>query len=271
MSGAGDLLNVSHAAISQQVRGLESRLGLKLITRDGRGVALTAQGAELAAAVRDGFHGIGQVIDDLTGADADRPLQISTTSMFASSWLMPRIAGFRHAHPGIDLMLNPTPTLSPLTPGGIDVAIRFGKGDWPGLDVDLLVQTQFVIVAARSLIGDRRIETPGQLLDYPWLQELGSNESKNWLASHGVTEGRIKGLTEVPGNLLLDGVRGGQGIVATTRAFVEADIARGDLVVLFADASPLTGYYVVTRPGILRPAARAFVTWVRREAKTTAT
>lgn len=265
MSAAGDLLNVSHAAISQQVRGLEARLGLKLVTRDGRGVALTAQGAELAGVLRDSFQAMSEIIATLTGADADRPLQVSTTSMFAASWLMPRIADFRHLHPDIDLMLNPTAQLVDLSPGGIDIAIRYGNGNWPGLDVELLMPTQILIVASRSLVGDRVIDHPSQLLDYPWLQELGTNESKNWLARHGVTQGRIKGLTEVPGNLMHDGLRSGQGVVATIRAFIEPDIAQGAIRVLFEEEDAGHGYYLVTRPGLLRPSAQLFAKWLRRQ------
>ena len=271
MSAAGTLLNVSHAAISQQVRALESHLGLKLITRDGRGVALTAQGAELAGAVRDGFQMMSDSIETLTGADADRPLQVSTTPTFAASWLMPRIGDFRHLHPEIDLMLNPTSDVTPLGPGGIDLAIRYGDGNWPGLQADLLMPTQFALVAARSLLGDRRIERPAQLLDYPWLQELGTTESKDWMLRNGVTERRIKGLTEVPGNLLLDGVRRGQGVAVTIRSFVEPDIERGDIVVLFEEDTADAGYYLVTRPGPQRPSARTFATWLRRQARAEAT
>lgn len=267
MSSAGTLLNVSHAAISQQVRSLEQRLGLKLISRDGRGVTLTAQGAELAATLRDSFQAMSEVIAALTGADADRPLQVSTTPMFAASWLMPRIADFRHHYPDIDLMLNPTPDLAPLSPGGIDVAIRYGDGDWPGHEIELLMPTQILIVAARSLIGDHKITHPSQLLDYPWLQELGTNESKYWLERHGVMQGRIKGMTEVPGNLLHDGLRSGQGIVVTIRAFVEADIAQGDVIVLFEEETPEHGYYLVTRPGPLRPSAQVFAKWLRRQVR----
>ncbi len=266
MTEAGALLNVSHAAIGQQVRALEAHLGLSLVARDGRGVRPTDDGARLGHALSAGFATMAREIEALTGADAARPLQITTTAMFASSWLMPRIGGFRDAHPGIDLMLNPTALLTSPEPGGVDVAIRYGRGVWSGLKAEMLVPTQHVVVAARSLVGDRRIDAPDQLLDFPWLQELGSNEARNWLAGHGVTETRVRGLTEVPGNLLLDGLRRGQGVVATTRAFVEPDIRSGDVVILFADTAPDRGYYLVTHSGPLRPAAKSFTRWLRREA-----
>lgn len=268
VSGAGRMLNVSHAAISQQIRALESRLGVRLLARNGRGVVLTAEGAQLAMAVADGFGAIARAVDEITGADAERPLQISTTPTFAAQWLMPRIGDFRSDHPDVDLMLNPSPDLVDPTPGGIDIAIRFGRGGWPGLEADMLLHSNIVVAAARRLIGDREITEPADLTDYPWLQEFGTNEASDWLHSKGVTERRMRGLTQVPGHLVLEGLRAGQGVVATTRAFVEADIAAGTVRVLFGDDDPQSGYWIVTRPGVLRPAARAFVTWLRRQSDT---
>ncbi len=267
ISGADLLLNVSHAAISQQVRALEAHLGLKLVEKQGRGVALTAEGARLGRVVSDGFGAMAREVEALTGADADRPLHVTTTPMFASGWLMPRIADFHARHPETELMVNPSPGLSDPAPGGFDLAIRYGHGDWPGLEAELLVESDFLVMAARRLIGDRPIDSPRDLLGYPWMQELGTNEVADWLASQGGTEARVKSLTHLPGNLLLDGLRAGQGVAATSRTFVEADIARGDLRVLFTDADSGTGYFIVTPPGVLRPKARDFVRWLRRQAR----
>ncbi|MDJ0826500.1 MAG: LysR family transcriptional regulator [Rhodobacter sp.] len=267
MSAAGDLLNVSHAAISQQVRALEAHLGTRLVAKDGRGVALTADGERLGQTLANAFGAIAREVEALTGADADRPLQVTTTPMFAAGWLMPRIADFHDRHPDAELMVNPSPGLSDPAPGGFDLAIRYGHGTWPGLDAELLVESDFLIMGARRLLDGRRIDSPRDLLALPWLQELGTNEVAEWLAAQGVTEARVKSLTHLPGNLLLDGLRAGQGIAATSRTFVEADIARGDLQVLFTDADSGTGYFIVTPPGVLRPKVRDFIRWLRRQAQ----
>lgn len=264
MTAAGARLNVSHAAISQQVRVLERHLGLRLVAREGRGIALTAAGAQLSEAVSEGFAMIEGRIAALTEADADRPVQLSVTPMFAANWLMPQMADFRAAHPRLNLMINPTTELVELAPGGIDIAIRYGDGTWPGLEVEPLIATHFIVVAARSLIGEREIASPEELLDYPWIQELGTTAEADWLATLGVHYQQVRGLTQVPGNLLLDGLRSGQGVAATTRAFVEDDIAAGRLRILFESDRPGTGYYIVTRPEQLRPAAQAFRRWLRR-------
>jgi len=263
---AGSVLNVSHAAVSQQVRALEDRLGTPLVQRQGRGSVLTPAGLQLAATLETAFLAIRRAVDEITGADAARPLQVSMTPSFAVSWLMPRISEFRHRHPEIELMLNPTPELVDLAPGGIDVAIRFGGGNWTGLQSELLLSTNFVMVAARSLIGSRTISDPHQILDLPWLQELGTNEMSNWLRQRGVLAPKTGNITHLPGPLLLEALRSGEGVTATSMTFVERDVAEGRLVVLFEDLRPDAGYYIVTRPGVMRPPLKAFVGWLRRHA-----
>ncbi len=264
---AGAALNVSHAAVSQQVRALEDRLGVELVSRAGRRGTLTPEGERLAAALSTAFLGIQRAVDELTGADARRPLQVTTTAAFAMGWLMPRLSDFRHEHPEIELMLNPTAQFVELAPGGIDVAVRYGGGVWRGLDAELLLPTTIVIVAAPSLIGARRIAEPRDILDLPWLQELGTTEMSNWLRDRGVIAPRKENVTHLPGHLVLEGLRSGDGVSLTARVLIEREIAAGRLIVLFEDALPGLGYYIVTRPGVLRPPLKAFVAWLRRHAR----
>ncbi|MEM6481341.1 MAG: LysR family transcriptional regulator [Pseudomonadota bacterium] len=261
---AGRALNVSHAAISQQIRVLEDHMGVSLVDRGGRSLVLTSEGRELAEALRSGFGTIERTVSAITGADAERAVQVSTTQLFATTWLMPRLLDFQKKHPDIDLMVNPVAALNDPEPGGIDVGLRFGSGDWTGLESEMLVPTDIVITAAPSLVGDTKIEHPCDLLQFPWLEELHDSSSTDWLQKHGVTEGRVRQWTHVPGNLVLDGARAGQGVICTAMSSVEADLAEGRLKLLFRDKGD-TGYHIVTRPGILRPKAKAFLTWLRRQ------
>lgn len=266
LTQAGRALNVSHAAVSQQMRVLEDRLGTTLVTREGRSLALTPAGSELARALASAFGEIEAAVAALTGLDRTRPLQISVTPTFAASWLMPRLPDFQRAHPQIDLMINPTAALVPLAPGGIDVAIRFGRGGWAGLTVEPLVPTDIAVVASPSLLAGRRIDDPAALLDLPWLEEAGTSEVTNWLARRGIGAGQRVRLTQLPGNLVLDALRRGDGVsAAVPRVFVEEDIAAGRLTVLFEEHEPGVGYHVVTRPGVARPPLRAFLAWLRRQ------
>lgn len=263
---AGQALSVSHAAVSQQLRALEAHLGVSLFDRSGRAMRLTPDGEILAQGCADGFASIARAVALVTGAEAVRPLHISPTPSFASAWLMPRLSEFRVKHPEIDLVLNPTSDIVTLSPGGVDLSIRYGVGGWDGLDSELLVPTSMVVVAAPELIAGRDVSAPSHLGVLPWLEEVGTTESSRWLSQRGVADMPRGPVTQVPGNLMLDGARDGQGLAVTVRNFVAADIAAGRLVVLHEDATEGAGYYLVTRPGVLRPALRDFIRWIRKAA-----
>ena len=264
-SRAGAVLNVSHAAVNQQVKALETRLGVTLAVRKGRGITLTTEGTALARDLAAGFATIQRGVEVLTGADATRPVQVTMSPAFAVSWLMPRIMDFQQRHPEIMLMLNPTGEVMELKPGGIDMAIRYRDSRGPDTEVSPVLIADMVVIATPSLIGVQAITEPEMLLDMPWLQELGTNEVADWFVRHGVMpEGPLK-ITHMPGNLIMEAVRRGDGITYTARPFVEEEIRSGRLIELFSDTAFGT-YYIVTRPGVLRPPVRAFVKWLKGQA-----
>lgn len=267
VQAAGAGLNVSHAAISQQIRNLEARLGVQLLDRTGRSAVLTVEGRRLADALLDGFTTIAERVEELTFQEGVRPLHVATTPQFASNWLLHRLPDFRAKHPEVDIMIDPNPARTDPRPGGIDLCIRYGDGNWQGLEAQELIPTPLAVVAAPELIGDRKVESASDLADLPWLQELGTSEASLWLEEHGVAKGAAKGgMIHLPGNLLHHAVRNAQGVAVGTRVWVEDDLAAGRLVLLFEDSFE-KGYHVVCNPAILRPAAKAFRAWVLRQAR----
>ncbi|WP_299371095.1 LysR family transcriptional regulator [uncultured Tateyamaria sp.] len=264
---AGQALSVSHAAVSQQLRSLEAHLGVALLDRSGRAMRLTPDGEVLAQGCTEGFGAIARAVALVTGVEAARPLHISPTPSFAAAWLMPRLSEFRQAFPDINLVLDPTAELVTLSPGGVDLSIRYGTGGWDGLDDELLIETSIVVVGAPDLLAGHDLSDLSRIGALPWLEEVGTSESTRWLATHGVPGGLRGTLTQVPGNLMLDGARDGQGVAVTVRTFVEADIQAGRLCVLHEDATPGAGYHLVTRPGVHRPPLRSFLRWIRRAAR----
>lgn len=269
-TAAGTALNVSHAAISQQVRALEERLGTTLVVRGGRRLELTPEGVRLAAALDTAFLGIRRAVDELTGATANRPLRVTLTPAFAHAWLMPRLSEFLHENPGIEIMLNPSADVVELSAGGVDLAIRYGRGVWAGLDSALLLPSAFIIVGAPSLVRGRRIETAADLLDLPWLEEIGNAEMLTWLREQGVEAPPREAITHLPGHLVIEALRSGVGISVASSGVVERDVRAGRLVALYeeppSEDGARTGYWIVTRPGVLRPPLKAFVAWLRRHA-----
>lgn len=268
-SAAARELNVTHAAVAQQVRRLESLLGRPLVVRAGRGVELTADGARLATRLIEGFDVIRAAFAEFTAEDATRALRVTLTPMFAANWLMPRLGAFRAAHPEIELMLNPSPEIVDLRREDYDLAIRFGTGAWPGLEAEPFLPSGFVVVGAPALVGDVEIRHPRDLTRLPWLQEQ-TGEFEVWLAAHGVEPEARPGVTHLPGYMVLAAAREGQGIALTSRVLVEEDLAAGRLVVLFEDPDyrgGAVGYFLVRRPGPMRPPLRAFVEWLRATAR----
>ncbi len=264
---AADRLNVTHAAVSQQVKALEKRLGIALVMRTGRGIQLTSEGALLARELEIGFATIGRGIERLSEDAANRPVQITMSPAFAVEWLMPRIAEFQHENPKITLMLNPTSEVVELKPRGIDVAIRYRDRRRPHQDVGAVLISDMIVIGTPSLVGGRDLCDPASLVDLPWLQELGTNEAAEWFTYHGVVPDRPLTVNHMPGNLIMDAVRRGDGITYTARAFFRDDLEAGKVVELFSE--PLFGvYYIQTPQEHRRPAVKMFLDWLMSKAET---
>jgi len=266
-SRAGSELNVTHAAVMHQVKALENRFGVQLVTRSGRGVALTEDGEMLARELEAGFARIQKGVEALANAEAHRPVQVTTSPVFAVKWLMPRIADFQARHPDVTLLLNPTGRILELKPGGLDLAIRYGRHDWNVEAVDVLVDLDLVVVGTPACLGKREIAAPADLVHLPWLQELGTNEATDWLTRHGVILGRPLMITHMPGNLIMDAVRRGDGITYTARQWFEEEIRSGELVELFPEEE-VGFFYIHTRPGEQRSPVKLFIEWLKRQART---
>jgi LysR family glycine cleavage system transcriptional activator len=221
----------------------------------------------LARDLEIGFAAIRRGVDVLGGAGASRPVQITMSPAFATEWLMPRIAEFQVQHPEITLMLNPTGEVVELKPGGVDMAIRYRSSDRLEKDVTSVLISDTVVIGTPSLIGTRALRDSAMLMDMPWLQELGTNEVAEWMARRGVKLDRPLIINHMPGNLIMEAVRRGDGITYSARAFFQDEIRSGQVVVLHSE--PAFGhYYIETCPGVMRPAVKTFVNWLKTKCET---
>ena len=264
VSKAAASLNVTHAAVSQQVKALEERIGINLLERKGKKISLTKEGESLARDLTRGFSIVHDGVKALTRTATDRAVQVTMPPAFATGYLIPRIADFQHEHPEVTLMLNPTVDIMKLAPGGIDVAIRYCNGDIPDMEVNPLLISDMVVVGARELVKGKGLDEPSMLCELPWLQELGENDTNEWLERQNITPEKPMQVTYMPGSLIMDAVRRGQGLTFTARDFVEKDIEAGLLVELFSEVD-FGGYYIITRPGALRPPVLSFVKWLKSQ------
>ena len=179
---------------------------------------------------------------------------------------MPRIAEFQQRHPEITLMLNPTADVIELKPGGIDVAVRYRHHRKVANSVKSVLISDMIVVGAQSLLGDRQFADPSSLVDIPWLQELNTNEVVEWFNRRGVRLTRPLIISQMPGNLIMQAVRRGDGISYTARAFFQDEISAGHVRVLHSE--PASGLYLIeTNPGPLRPSVKRFLTWLYSKAE----
>lgn len=263
-SAAARSLNVTHAAVAQQVRALETHLGLSLVNRDGRALAVTAEGAVLAAAVSEGFGAIQTALESLREDREDRPVTITLTPTFATNWLMPRLGRFWAKHPDIAVSLRPDPRVLDLRRERIDFGIRFGEGSWPGVESSFLTSARYVVVGAPDLFKGRTELSQDEMLALPWVLEPDWPEQRRWIACCTGLDPEALKITEfATDELALTAARQGYGLHVSSAALIEGDLQTGALQVAFDTDQDNPGYYVVTPPGPLRNPARTFLRWLR--------
>lgn len=261
-SAAARELNVTHAAVAQHVRGLEAEFGETLARRSGSGMELTEEGQRLAAALSQGFGRIAAGVRDLRELRSARPLQVTLTASFAENWLMPRLGGFRAAHPDIALALIPHQGVSDLLRDGYDLGLRFGRGNWPGVTAQMLVPANFVVVGTPELLEDRDPGDLDALARLPWYVEEGWDETRLWAEAAGLNL-EFADVTSFPVNtMVLSAVRAGLGLALQARALVEGDLKAGRLVALHQVAPSELGYYIVTPEGRLSARVKSLVAWL---------
>jgi LysR family glycine cleavage system transcriptional activator len=256
-------LNVTHAAVAQQVRGLEEHLGCELIFREGRGLALTAEGARLAQGLAEGFRVIGAAVGEIATAVPGAPVRVTLTPAFAAQWLIPRLKAFWSAHPEVPISLHPEKRVVDLRREGIDLGIRFGTGSWPGLEADFLTAAQYVIVGAPSLLNGRENLTKAELSAMPWVIEQDWPEALSWLRSFGLRPDAMNISYFPTEELALSAARQGYGLHVEAAALLEPDVEIGALRIVGRVQDDSLAYYLVTRPGPKRPELKTFIKWIK--------
>ena len=260
---AAEELGVSQAAVSWQVKALEQRLGQTLFRRLPREVALTPAGERLARAASEAMSLLRAAISDLTEAGQGL-LVISTLQSLASQWLAPRLGAFQLAHPQIAVRLETAGRVVDLTRENVDVGLRLGRGEWPGLVADLLfpaAQAPLCTPETKSRLGIRR---PEDLLQAP---RIGHEQDwADWFAAMGMA-GPTSG---APNRLMADlqtvevaAALAGQGVALGVPRLFAGEIAAGRLTTLFEPPPGQPSYWLVYPKDRRRsPKIAAFREWV---------
>jgi LysR family transcriptional regulator, glycine cleavage system transcriptional activator len=268
-SRAAEEVHVTHGAISHQVRALEDELGVALFHRNGKRIAITFEGEQFAEVVRRALSDIAGAAAALRASAGQQRLTVTALPSLASRWLGPRLGRFIDQHPQLEVMLQSSNQLTDFEREAVDVGLRFGRGHYPGLEVEKLMDDYFYPVTSPRFNGGKLPKTPHQLARLPLLRcEL--EPWTPWFRAAGLD------LLEPTGGLVFQDssqlVRAaveGHGIALARHVLAVDAIESGELVRLFDVAinCPQSYFFVCTAEAMRKPQVRAFREWVLSEAK----
>ena len=276
---AAQELNVTPAAVGQLVRTLEDWLGSPLFVRStsGRARLVTTEVAEQALPdIRAGLERLAVGLERLRSGSAGGVLTVTVSPAFAAKWLLPRIERFQAAWPETDLRLDTSLKPVDFVAQRIDVGVRYGRGLWPGLAAEKLMDEEVYPVCAPALLATATLQAPGDLRGQVLIHDQSVDTSTGfaswqaWLRHAGVQGVPTdRGLRINNSAAVLQAAIDGQGVALARSVMAHDDLAAGRLVRLFPQVrlESALAYYVVYLPEcIAQPKVAAFRDWLLREA-----
>ena len=274
-SRAADELSVTPGAVSQQIQNLEDYIGASLFRRTPRGLLLTDAAQTALPALREAFDRLAEAASLLTGSVDGRRLTLTAPPSFAAKWLVPRLGRFETAHPQVDVWLSADMELVDFANGEVDLAVRYGGGPYPGLEVMRLMRETVIPVMSPELNLAQPLSAPCDLAHHVLLHDGSPDADEScpdwqmWLAARGV-----KGVDGSRGprfnqsSLVIEAAMAGRGVALAKRTLAQDDLDAGRLIAPMAITTSVDfAYYVVHPKAKARlPQVKAFVSWIQAEA-----
>jgi DNA-binding transcriptional LysR family regulator len=266
LQAAADELGVTVGAVSQQIIKAEAQLGRKLFERAPKGMIPTEAGVPVLTRLGEGFQILSQAVSSAQRRD-DTILTISVAPVFAARWLVHRLDRFAACHPDIRLRMHATTELVDPGSSDVDIGIRVGRGTWPGVTTELLLEQQVFPVCSPAIAA--RLASPADILAMPAIIDGPAMFTwEAWLREVGLSGG-----TMVPrhvfndASLCLDAVIAGQGVMLAWQTLAAYALEHGQLVDPFGiRVKTGFGHYFVTPEGVREPRkVTAFKSWIRDE------
>ena len=270
---AADELAVTPGAVSRQIKALEIELGLRLFERFNRAVRLTPEGEQLAEGVQRGLATMQAAVAEAQGARAG-PLVVSVMHSLAARWLAPRLHDFQQRYPDIQVMVAASDLPADLVRDRIDLAIRYGRGPYPGFAFTRLIATRMFPVCSPKLLETQALQAPRDLAHVLLLSDVNvapaETSWRHWLAAAGVTEvDTSQGLQFSNTYLAIEAALAGRGVALAQEAMVVEELKDGRLVRPF-DVTVAAAYshWILTLPEKADlPAVRRFRGWLIDQAQ----
>ena len=237
-SKAAEELNVTPGAISQQIKTLEDFLNIKLFKRQKRKILLTEQAQVCLPYLSEGLDKLSEGMQAIEQLNADKPLTVTVAEAFAARWLMPRLRSFQALYPDIDVRLDVSRKLVDLVNDDIDVGIRFGDGNYPGLETDFLLPQEVYPVCSPGLLKQNPpIRTPEDLRHHTLIHgdhynlDPAQPDWTMWFKSVGVEDiDSSHGLHFSNSEMVVQAAVEGQGIALIGSVTAKAGLASGYLI-----------------------------------------
>lgn len=275
-SKAAEELHVTPAAISHQIKALEDYCGTSLFRRMTRALLLTDAGQAALPSLREGFDLLAGASALLARPREDHVLTVSAAPSIAGKWLVTRLERFRMKEPAIDVRLDAANHLTDFDRDGVDLVIRYGGGNYPGLHVEPLFETNVVPVCSPELLrGPNPLREPADLARHTLLHVSWSSQDVTWpiwrmwlLAAgvEGVDTERGPRFNDL--GLVMQTAIAGHGVALVPTVLTADDLAAGRLVRPFELSVPTDfGYYIVCpKEKMKEPKVAVFAAWLREEA-----
>ena len=246
---AAEELCVTQGAVSHQVKALEAELAIKLFNRERQRLIITEAGRDYLAVVRDALDWIAVGTERLLQRQNAGVLTVSTSPDFAAKWLVHRLGHFAEAHSTIDLRVSATMHHVDFAREDLDMAVRHGDGNWPGLDAVELSAEQLFAVCSPKLLSGRRLGKPADILKFPLLHLDSRADWRKWLQAVGISDANVKhGPVLNRASMVIDAAINGQGIALARTTLAAWDLLNGRLVRPFPESLRLSKTYWIVCP-----------------------
>lgn len=261
-------LFLTHSAVSQRVTQLEKHLEVRLLARSRRAVELTAVGARYLESVRGALSTLALASDQFA-ENAPRQLRLSVVPVLASNWLIYRLRSFRRLNPNVDLDIQSSTAVANIKSGEVDVAIRWGKGAWPGVESVRLFSDELVPVCSKPYLKELGVPKSPADLQRAVLLRHSFQPWKPWFEKAGLDWPEpMHGAVFNDSSLMLQAAVDGHGVALGRRMLME-DLLDQELLVKLFDISVSVEeafYAVFAKESLQRPEVAAFVDWIKAAA-----
>ena len=267
-------LNVTQSAISHQIRHLEAVWGFELFNRQKNKLILTDRGAELALIVREFLRQMEQALDEFEVSDKSGSLKLSLLQSFAVNWLVPRLPSFTEKHPEIDVWISTKDEVIDFSSSDVDVAIRLGGGNYPGLFSEFLLREKVFPVCSPGFLNKYSLpKTVGELSRLPLLLRINEARTatwQEWFSAAGYSDFNLRDGARFPDtNMALQAALNDQGVALVRSAHVGHELKNGRLIKLLdcEFESPSAYFFICPQGDEDKPKVLAFRNWIKGQAK----